>query len=120
MTITIDTDNRLDDNGNPAGGYAEAIVNGDHPAGGTVPSRALYIRWQDGPIGEHGENGVQIEHVLEACRDRLLFLNTASNGRFSCRENSLAITKVEEALHWLNARTARRQRQGTEGTHSGT
>ena len=35
--------------------------------------------------------------------------------RFSCRENSLAITKLEEALHWLQARTLRREREGIEG-----
>ena len=36
---------------------------------------------------------------------RIEFYQTASNGRFKCRENAIAITKLEEALLWLNKRT---------------
>jgi hypothetical protein len=36
-------------------------------------------------------------------------------GPFKCRENALALTKLEEALHWLNHRTARRVSRGVEG-----
>jgi hypothetical protein len=35
---------------------------------------------------------------------------------YATRETSLAITKLEEALHWLAARTADRVRRGVEGT----
>lgn len=35
---------------------------------------------------------------------------------FRNRETSLAITHLEEALHWLKRRTELRQRQGVEGT----
>jgi hypothetical protein len=37
----------------------------------------------------------------------------------SCRENSIAITKLDEAILWLNARTNRREAEGVEGTHKG-
>jgi hypothetical protein len=37
------------------------------------------------------------------------------NGKFPCRENSIAITKLEEALMWLNKRTADRVKRGVEG-----
>lgn len=33
------------------------------------------------------------------------------------RETALAITKLEEALHWLQARQKRRRNEGTAGTH---
>ncbi len=37
-------------------------------------------------------------------------------GEFSCRENALVITKLEEARHWLDHRTQVREAQGVEGT----
>jgi hypothetical protein len=36
---------------------------------------------------------------------------------FACRENSMAITKLEEALLWLRKRTIGRENRGVEGTH---
>jgi len=38
-------------------------------------------------------------------------------GKFACRENALALTKLEEAVHWLHHRTAQRLARGVEGTH---
>lgn len=37
------------------------------------------------------------------------------NDRFPCRENSLTITKLEEALMWNYQRTKNRQARGVEG-----
>jgi len=34
-------------------------------------------------------------------------------------ENAIAITKLEEALLWLNSRTKRREQAEVEGTHEG-
>ena len=69
------------------------------------------IQFQNGPVGENGVNGVQNEDVLRLVVTRLQALNAA----FPCRENSLAITKIEEAIHWLDHRTALRREQGVEG-----
>lgn len=69
------------------------------------------IQFQHGPIGENGLNGVQNEDVLRLLIVRLQVLNE----RFPCRENSIAITKLEEALLWLELRTRRRREQGVEG-----
>lgn len=77
-------------------------------------SATMTIRFQDGPIQEHGVNGVGLENVLEVCRVRLQMFQ---EGPFRCRENALALTKIEEALLWLGARTALRQEQGVEGTN---
>lgn len=71
------------------------------------------INFQKGPIGENGVNGIFIEDLLDICRHRL---QCFQSGEFACRENALAMTKIEEALHWLNHRTADRQLRGVEGT----
>lgn len=69
------------------------------------------IQFQNGPIGENGVNGVQNEDVLKLLVVRLRALNS----KFPCRENSIAITKIEEALLWLEHRTSIRREQGVEG-----
>ena len=69
------------------------------------------IQFQNGPVGINGVNGVQNEDVLNLLLVRMRDLNT----KFPCRENSLAITKMEEALFWLEHRTKLRREQGVEG-----
>jgi len=60
-------------------------------------------------------NGAFVDDVIEAARQRLEFYQKASNGRFACRENAIAITKLEEALHWLYARRMEREIRGVQG-----
>lgn len=59
------------------------------------------------------ENGTTLEELLSVGIERL----TDLNNRFGCRENSLAITKMQEALMWLNKRTEDREARGVEGKH---
>lgn len=70
------------------------------------------IKFQNGPIAEHGVNGVTQEILLAIVIDRL---RSFQAGPFSSRENALALTKCEEALHWLQQRTLDRMRRGVEG-----
>lgn len=70
------------------------------------------IKFQSGPVGNEGVNGTQIENVLQILVERLI---SFQEGEFNCRENALAITKIEEAIHWLQARTEKRVLQGVEG-----
>lgn len=58
--------------------------------------------------------GTTNEELIDVLLDRLRYLDHF----VPCRENSLAITKLEEAKHWLDARTRNRQAQGVEGTAS--
>jgi len=58
-------------------------------------------------------HGTTLEEMLRVSIERLKYLNE----RFSCRENALAITKMQEALMWLNERTRERQARGVEGKH---
>lgn len=90
-----------------------------NPSGGGVIGTGLTIRWQSGPLGRPPKpaTGAFVEDVIEAARQRLEFYQTASNGKFKCRENSIAITKLEEAMHWLWARRMEREARGVQGEH---
>lgn len=72
------------------------------------------IRFQNGPIQESGINGVTQEALLAIVRDRLRCFQA---GPFACRENAIALTKLDEAAMWLEERTKARTRRGVEGTH---
>lgn len=71
------------------------------------------IHFQYGAIKENGVNGCHNEDLIAIVIDRLQGFQASE---FSCRENAIAITKLEEALLWLNKRTADRVRRGVEGT----
>lgn len=101
--IELTVSNDLDDDGNPNGGEVMGL--------------GMNIRFQRGVVQNGEMNGTTVEAVLTAALQRLIFLNGASDGRFACRQNSLAITKIQEALFWLNDRTTERRARGVEGTH---
>lgn len=66
---------------------------------------------QSAPIGEIGINGCQAVDMLEYVKCLFQSLNDA----FPCRENALTITKIEEAIHWQDARTKDRESRKVEG-----
>jgi len=72
------------------------------------------ISFQNGPVKEFGVNGCHQEDLLAIVIDRL---ESFQAGPYKCRENALALTKIQEAMHWLNHRTADRQARGVEGTN---
>lgn len=72
----------------------------------------INIKFQEGAILENGVNGCQIEDVINLLVERL---KGFQKGGFPCRENALAITKLEEARMWLEERTRKRKEQGVEG-----
>lgn len=71
------------------------------------------IKFQKGPIKENGVNGCMNEDLIAVVIDRLECFNA---GDYKCRENAIAITKLEEALLWLRKRTMDRENRGVEGT----
>ncbi|MCC2381173.1 hypothetical protein LKM00_27660 [Bacillus wiedmannii] len=77
-------------------------------------NKFIDIKFQEGPIQTNGVNGAQIEDVIDALVERL---QGFQNGGYPCRENALAITKLEEGRLWLNERTRKRQQQGIEGKY---
>ena len=68
----------------------------------TMMRAACDINFQNGPIAESGVNGISNEALLAIVEDRLLGFQS---GTFACRENALALTKVQEAMMWLHKRT---------------
>lgn len=85
-------------------GYGRLNVNG-----------VTRISFQNGPIAEEGVNGITQEALLAICIDRL---RSFQAGKFACRENAIALTKLEEAQLWLFSRTLARMQRGVEGTHT--
>lgn len=72
-----------------------------------------YIHFHCGPGGEDGYNGISNEALLAILIDRL---EGFQRGQFRCRENAIALTKLEEAMMWLGQRTLDRVIRGVEGT----
>lgn len=56
-------------------------------------------------------DGTTNEDLIRVLIDRLTYLN----GKFPCRENAIAITKLDEALLWLEKRTRDRVARNVEG-----
>lgn len=82
------------------------------PAESTRGVKQTLINFQNGPIAEKGINGITQEALLAICIDRL---QCFQKGGFACRENAIALTKMEEAMHWLHHRTKQRMLRGVEG-----
>jgi hypothetical protein len=70
------------------------------------------LNFQEGSVTEVGANGLTNEALIAVVIDRL---ECFQRGAYKCRENALAITKLEEAMHWLGHRSADRERCGVEG-----
>ncbi len=81
----------------------------------TLPSgESVQLNFQNGPVAVAGVNGLTHEVLLAIVVDRL---KSFQAGPFAGRENALALTKIEEAQHWLFARTLERMQRGVEGTY---
>lgn len=83
------------------------------PADGEEALQVIDIRFQEGPLTHVGANGCQLEDVIDVCIERL---RGFQKGPFVCRENEIAIMKLEEARLWLSQRNWTRQSKGVEGT----
>lgn len=100
----------------PGAGGANHVygITSDEPRNANTPQAVtLPIRFQNGPIAEAGVNGISQEALLAIVVDRL---ECFQKGQYSCRENAIALTKLQEAMHWLQHRTRERMARGVEGT----
>lgn len=87
-----------------------------NPMGGSSSAEGIGVTWQNGVLEP---NGAILEDLLSIAIDRLQFFQGDGGfGKFSCRENALAITHIQEAMHWLAHRTQARRRRGVEGTYN--
>lgn len=91
------------------------------PLGGFAKAIGVDIQFQAGPLQMDGTRkeatGAFVETLIAIVVDRLQYYQNVANKRFRCRENSIAITHLQEALHWLDHRTKDRESRGVEGTH---
>lgn len=93
--------------------YHEFIINYEPDS---VTSELLgKIKLQNGNFAEFGHNGIFTEHLLIIARDCLKRFNTS---KYACRENTLAIGHINNALMWLNKRTTERVKRGVYGTET--
>ena len=99
-----------DGDGNPTGGSTTLELD----RGEGYNEICFACSWQDGIVGDDGQSGAFVEDVLEAARQRLQFFQTS---KFRCRENAIALTKIEEALQWLDWRTRKRLIENVENTY---
>lgn len=99
-----------------AGGACHHYAVGRSADNGAAPrGEFAHVLFQNGPIKESGLNGCHQEDLLAIVIDRLEHFQA---GEYRCRENALALTKIEEAMHWLRHRTNARKARGVEGTHT--
>jgi hypothetical protein len=91
------------------------FVNRDAQTSDEPPRITLHqveLVFQNGGLREAGPNGITDQALLAVVLDRLRSFN---DGPFRCRENSLIITKLEEAMMWMEKRSNDRSRRGVEG-----
>ena len=90
-------------------------VNGPNPEepDALASVEVCEIRFQDGHPGEVGYNGILDSALLAVLIDRL---KGFQSGPFSSREGAIALTKLEEALLWMDKRVANRTAQGVMNT----
>lgn len=72
----------------------------------------LRVKFQTGGTATTERNGVFIEDLLIVAYAKL----AGYNQELPCRENSVALTKIEEAIMWLANRKAEREARGVYGT----
>jgi hypothetical protein len=99
-----------------ADGHLYELDNFENPI--DVPKQTLQFI-EKKPAGDGFPNSSMItvaegttnEEVLSVLIHRIQTLNF----KFPCRENSIVVTKLQEALMWLNFRTQNRISRGVEG-----
>lgn len=104
MKQEFTVENDVDQDGTPAGGFANGL--------------GMMINWQQGALSVDGErkepNGAFVETVIAAALQRIEHYQTTE---FACSENAAAIEHLEAALQALDDRTKGREARGVEGTH---
>jgi hypothetical protein len=94
------------------GERAYPFENGEYKPFITITDESVTFIGQGGPIKEVGINGCQIDDIIEFAKDVLEVFNK----RVPCRETSMMITKLDEALLWSIKRKIDREKRQVEGT----
>lgn len=76
-------------------------------------TRVAAVQFQKGPRNVEGSTpGMTEAAVIAILIDRLRGFQA---GPYSCRENAIQLTKLEEVLHWTKARADARAKRGVLG-----
>lgn len=115
--ITIQKNNKLnnvyaaDEKGNGGANHTYLIFCGESDP--EIEHVAL-LQFQNGPRNENNSvYGILDTDLLEIVRDRL---QGFQQGEYATRENAIALTRIEEALLWLNKRVEDRAARNVLGT----
>jgi hypothetical protein len=71
------------------------------------------LAFQNGPIKDHGVNGLSQEALLAVLIDRL---EGFQSGQYKCHDNEVALDHLQGARLWLHKRTMDRVARQVEGT----
>jgi hypothetical protein len=100
------------DKGNGNAYHEYQVVFGDLESG----KEGVLLNFQNGGRNiEDSIHGLTGEDLLEICRHRLQCFQTSE---YTCRENAVALTHIEEALMWLNKRVEDRLERNVLGINS--
>ena len=112
-SITIRHDERDPDCGNASHDYSLCVGQVDTADPASPVQSESVIHFQHGARNEPGSTaGVTDAAVLVVLLDRY---RGFQSGPFACRENAIVITKLEEALMWMQKRIRDRQIRGVLG-----
>lgn len=95
------------------GSWVTPAISAAHDDGLVSDGDSVAIYFQNGPVPEHGANGVTHEVLLAILIDRL---EGFQSGKFASKYNETALNYLKAAQNTLKARTAERLSQGIEGT----
>ena len=95
-------------------GGANHVYEINLPPHEDIPGCRYILHFQNGPVQHRSDmNGITNEALLAVVIDRM---RGFQSGKFACRDNAVALTKMEEAMMWLQKRTRDRMARGVEGT----
>lgn len=89
------------------------VVNEHTPNGSQILRASCVIRFQNGPIKEHGLNGITEDVLLTVLIDRL---RSFQAGPFASPDNANTLHHLEAALNSNQKRTKERLARQVEGT----
>lgn len=72
------------------------------------------VRFQTGPVGEVGLNGIFMEDLLTMVQDRL---QAFQQGDYACESNQIALEHINAAMDALDSRTRDRIERKVLGTY---
>lgn len=102
----------LDEPGH-GGACHEYVIEAMGSSAGEIAHHGISIPFQNGPIQEHGVNGISGEALLTIVIDRLRCFQA---GPYASPDNAEALTHLEASLAALQRRTRERLARGVEGT----